>query len=83
MVGVHTAQTKYIKTVVYTPFSLQAAAVTGSINFGEGKDAPSHLIAVLEFLNNLWGRGTEYELGCRTGPPRWRIWFFGTDSWAP
>jgi hypothetical protein len=25
--------------------------------------------SVLEFLNNPWGLGTEYEEGCRTGPP--------------
>jgi hypothetical protein len=23
----------------------------------------------LEFLNKLWGLGTELEQGCRTGPP--------------
>ncbi len=69
-----------------TPFSLHADAVTGSINFGEGKDAPSPLDSCAGILNNLWGRGTEYELGCRIGPPRyigWRNWFLGTDSWAP
>jgi hypothetical protein len=41
---------------------------------------------VLEFLNNLWGRGTELEQGCHNGPPSytaWRNWFFGIDSWAP
>jgi len=30
--------------------------------------------------------GTEYELGCYTGPPgytAWRNWFLGIDSWAP
>ncbi len=42
--------------------------------------------AVLEFLNNLCGLGSEYEKGCRTGPPgytAWRNWFLGIDSWAP
>jgi hypothetical protein len=40
----------------------------------------------LEFLNNLWGPGTELEYGCRTGPPGYigcRYWFPGIDSWAP
>jgi hypothetical protein len=41
---------------------------------------------VMEFLNNLWGLGTEKEWGCRTGPPgytAWRNWSLGIDSWAP
>ncbi len=39
----------------------------------------------LEFLNILWGLGTEYELGYSTGPPGylgWRNWFLGIDSRA-
>ncbi len=41
---------------------------------------------VLEFLNNLWGLGTEQEYVCHTGPPgytAWRNWFLGIDFWAP
>jgi hypothetical protein len=41
------------------------------------------LQSVLEFLNNLWGLGTEKEKGCRTGPPgytAWRNWFCGINS---
>ncbi len=36
-----------------------------------GKKVPtqSEKRAVLEFLNNLWGLRTKWELGCRTGPP--------------
>jgi hypothetical protein len=56
-IRVHTAQTKYIKTVVYTPFSLQAAAVTGSINFGEGKDAPSPLDSCAGIFKQSMGAG--------------------------
>ncbi len=46
------------------------------------------MAAVLEFLNKLWGLGTELEYRCRTGPPgykytAWRHWFLGIDSWAP
>jgi hypothetical protein len=40
----------------------------------------------LEFLNNLWGLGTELEQGSRTGQSdytSWRNWFLGIDSWAP
>ena len=37
---------------------------------------------VLEFLNNLWGLGTEQEQGCRTGPLGW-YWSLGIDSWTP
>ncbi len=37
----------------------------------------------LVFLNNLWGLGTEYEQGYRTGPPGyigWRNSFLEIDS---
>ncbi len=40
----------------------------------------------LEFLNSLWGLGTEQEQGYRTGPPdyiSWRNSFLVIDSWAP
>ncbi len=42
--------------------------------------------SVLEFLNTLWGLGTQLEQGCRTGPTgyaAWRNWFLGIDCWAP
>jgi hypothetical protein len=42
--------------------------------------------AELEFLNSLWGLGTEEEQGCRTDPPGYlgrRNSFLGIDSWAP
>ena len=41
------------------------------------------MTAVLEFLYNLWGLGTEFEQDCRTGPPgcvAWRNWLLGIDS---
>jgi hypothetical protein len=37
----------------------------------------------LEFLNNLWGLGSEKEKGYRTGPPGYIVWrnrFIGIDS---
>ncbi len=40
----------------------------------------------LEFLNSLWGLGTEEEERYRTGPPGyigWRNSFLGIDSGAP
>jgi len=40
----------------------------------------------LEFLSNLWGLGTKYEKGYRTGPPGYIVWrncFIGIDSWSP
>jgi hypothetical protein len=40
----------------------------------------------LEFLNSLWGLGTEEEEGYRTGPPGyidWRNSFLGINSGAP
>ncbi len=40
----------------------------------------------LEFLNSLWGLGTEEEWDYRTGPPGyigWRNSFLGIDSWTP
>jgi hypothetical protein len=40
----------------------------------------------LEFLNNLWGLGTEQEQGYRTGPLGyigWRNSFFGIYSRSP
>jgi hypothetical protein len=42
--------------------------------------------SVLEFYNNLWGLGTELELGVRTGPPGcigWRNRFLDINSWTP
>jgi hypothetical protein len=42
--------------------------------------------SVLEFLNILWGLGTEQEQGCCIGRPAytaWRNWFFEIDSCAP
>ncbi len=45
----------------------------------------SSLLLQLEFLNNLWGLGTEEEWCCRTGLPGyicWRKRFLGIDSWA-
>jgi hypothetical protein len=44
------------------------------------------MAAVLEFLNNLWGLGTELEYCCLTGLrgyTAWRNWFPGIDSWTP
>jgi hypothetical protein len=39
---------------------------------------------VLEFLNSLWGLGTEQEFGCPTGPPGLAdLVPIGIDSWAP
>ncbi len=41
--------------------------------------------SVQEFLNTLWGLGTQLEQGCRTGPlgyAAWRNWFLGIDCWA-
>jgi hypothetical protein len=43
-------------------------------------------LSELEFLNSLWGLGTEQEQGYRTGLPGyigWRNSFLGIDSWAP
>ncbi len=40
----------------------------------------------LEFLNSVWGLGTEQEQGFCTGPPGYRGWrnsFLGIDSWTP
>ena len=42
----------------------------------------------LEFLNNLWGLGTEWEQGYRTGTPGYIGWqnsflILGINSWAP
>ncbi len=40
----------------------------------------------LEFLQSLWGLGTEEEEGYRTGPPGyigWRNSFLEIDSGAP
>jgi hypothetical protein len=40
----------------------------------------------LEFLKNLRGLGTEYDLGFCTGKPGYigyRNSFLGIDSWAP
>jgi hypothetical protein len=31
-------------------------------------------LSVLEFLNNLWGLGTEKEKVCGTGPPGYTAW---------
>ncbi len=42
--------------------------------------------AELEFLESLWGLGTEEEEGYRTGPPGyigWRNSFLGINSVAP
>jgi hypothetical protein len=39
---------------------------------------------VLEFKNNLWGLGTEWEKDCRTGPPELEflksLWGLGTKE---
>ncbi len=31
------------------------------------------VLPVLEFLNNIWGLGTEQKQGCRTGPPGYTV----------
>jgi hypothetical protein len=46
----------------------QESIPSAYVAWGAGSTNPE-----MEFLNNLWGLGTEYEKGYRTGPPGgWR-----------
>ncbi len=62
-------------------------AASGSRNFQDSRLSSASLqvipycyfLSVLEFLNTLWGLGTEKAYGCRSGPTG----YIGTDSLEP
>ncbi len=69
----------YSQPLIYTmrgryEFIILSEKYEEEMNVDVDYSMPLFISAVLEFLNNLWGYGAQYELGYRTGPSGYIGW---------
>ncbi len=59
----------YFPHTQYTVYDNDTSEIFNSFTWIDVSKNQLHNRTVMEFINNLWGLGTEQEKGCRTGPP--------------